>query len=272
MPQPGSVPKLAPPFSPWLAPLAVFLGVAAMAFVARPAARLGLRPAIVFSELALVAPGLLLALLATRGRTLRGGLTGLRAGGVALSVLVGATAWAGSLGLMGVQALFWEPPAGYLEAFLHLHEALRPRGPLDALASALTIAAAPAICEELLFRGLALPSLAARLGSTGAVVASSLLFGLIHLDQVASGVSLYRVPFAIGVGLVFGALRVRTGGLAACTIAHLTLNAITFATVALLRPELAAESALGPGALESALLFLAGTGATLALLRALSRR
>lgn len=268
----GSDPKLAPPFSPWLAPVAVFLGVAAMALAVRPAARLGLRPAIVLSELALVAPGLLLAFLATRGRSLGDALSGLSRTGIVLSALVGATAWAGSLGLMGLQALVWEPPAGYLEAFLRLHQALRPSGPLDALASALTIAAAPALCEELLFRGLALPALAPRLGSAGAVVTSSLLFGLIHLDQIAGGVSFYRVPFAIAVGLVFGALRVRTGGLAACTIAHLTLNTITFAIVALLRPELAEETALGPGALASTGLFLAGAGATLALLRALQRR
>ena len=67
--------------------------------------------------------------------------------------------------------------------------------------SVLAIAVAPAVCEELLFRGLVLHSLLPLLRTAGAVAASALLFGLIHLDFSSGGATLYRVPFAIAVGV-----------------------------------------------------------------------
>lgn len=252
-----------------LAPLAVILGVAAMLAAAPRAAPLGLRTGLLLSELALVAPGLLLFLL-LGGRLAR--LPGAPLPGRSaflLSAASGGALWVASLGLFELQYTLWRPPPGYLEAFRFLHERLRPSGPLDALGSLLAIAAAPALCEELLFRGLVLPSLVRPLGPLGASAASAALFGLIHLDATAGGaLSLYRVPFAFAVGLGFAALRLGSRGLAAPVLAHATLNAITFAAT-----PFADDPAAGlpdPRPLLGAALLAAGLLSTLGLLRRLS--
>jgi membrane protease YdiL (CAAX protease family) len=122
----------------------------------------------------------------------------------------------------------WSPPPGYLQEFQRLHEMLRPRGPADAVLSVLAIAVAPAVCEELLFRGFVLQALLARLGTAGAVALSAVLFGVIHLDFSGGGATLYRVPFAIAVGVGFALLRLRTGSLLPAMLAHAVVNATTF--------------------------------------------
>jgi membrane protease YdiL (CAAX protease family) len=213
----------------WLSPVMVVLGVAAMLKTAPVAMRLGLRPGLIVSELALMLPGLIVFLLLRRPLS---GLLGAPAASPLarwLPLLYGASLWVLSLGLLEVQYALRPPPPGYLEAFRRLHELLRPKDALDLVASLLAIALAPSICEETLFRGLVLPSFVRPLGPLLASLGSALLFGLIHLDQTIYGeLSLYRVPFAIAVGLGFAALRLRSGGLLPCMAAHATLNALTF--------------------------------------------
>ena len=215
-----------------LAPAAVVVGMGAMVLVAPFASALGLRPALLVSEAALVLPGLLAlaALRAPFSTTL--GLNRLPA---RTTLLVAATAvalWVMSLGLFEVQYALWAPPPGYLEVFQRLHEALRPKNPLDALVSVVAIAAAPAICEELLLRGIVLPVLRPVLGATGAIVASAALFALIHWD-------LYRAAFTFALGLALGVLRVRTGSLLAPMLAHALVNTITFVAAPLTDDSLA---------------------------------
>jgi membrane protease YdiL (CAAX protease family) len=232
MRQDGSAPT--PPGEPaplpaWLAPGVVLLGIVAMTQAAPIVLRLGLRPGLVLSELALVLPGLLAVLL------LRRTLPALRGAPAPtplmrwLPLAYGAALWLLSLGLLELQYALRPPPPGYLEAFRLLHERLRPKDAVDLVLSLLAIAAAPGLCEELLFRGLVLPSFLRPLGAVGASLASAVLFGLIHLDQTIHGeLSLYRVPFAIAVGLGFAALRIRARSLWPCVVAHAALNALTF--------------------------------------------
>jgi membrane protease YdiL (CAAX protease family) len=130
--------------------------------------------------------------------------------------------WLASLGLIELQYALWAPPDGYLEAFRRLHEALRPRNPLDALWSAIAIAAAPAVFEEITVRGVLLPSLTPSLGGAAAVFGSSVAFALMHADP-------YRFAFTFAVGLALGTLRIRTGALWPSIVAHATLNTLTFA-------------------------------------------
>jgi membrane protease YdiL (CAAX protease family) len=204
-----------------MAPVVVVAGMAAMVLVGRPAFALGLRPALLISEMALVAPGLLA--LAAFGIPLRTGLALVPIGTRATLFVVASAAalWMASLGLFELQYAVWAPPPGYLEAFQRLHEALRPRDAADALLSVVAIAATPAICEELVLRGIALPALLSALGNAGAVVGSAALFALIHLDP-------YRSAFTFGLGLALGALRVRTRSLLAPILAHALVNTITF--------------------------------------------
>jgi membrane protease YdiL (CAAX protease family) len=186
--------------------------------------RAGLRPTLLLSEVVLVLPGLL-ALAAWR-LPWREALRLRRIGGAAtaLSVAAGLTLWVASLGLLELQYAIWAPPPEYLRAFRSLHQALRPTGPADAVLSVTAIALLPALCEELLVRGIVLPSLARVMGAAGAVLGSATLFGLMHLDP-------YRFPFTLAVGVVLGMVRLRTASLVPPILAHAALNALTFVAV-----------------------------------------
>lgn len=207
-----------------LALAAVLVGLVAMTPVTIVALPLGMRTALILAELVLVAPGALalaaygIPARATLGRWPLEGRT------LALMVAAGASLWLGSLGLLELQYAVWSPPPGYLEAFRQLHEALRPKGPLDALFSLASVALIPALCEETLVRGIVLPSLmkVRAIGPTGAILVSATVFAVIHLDP-------YRTLFTLVLGLALGLLRVRTGSLVACMIAHAALNGLTFA-------------------------------------------
>ncbi len=83
----------------------------------------------------------------------------------------------------------------------------------ELLAAVLALAVAPALAEELLFRGLLLGRLKSRLGAGTALVLSSLLFGAIHLD-FAQGAA------AVVLGLYLGALTLGTGSTHAAILCH----------------------------------------------------
>jgi membrane protease YdiL (CAAX protease family) len=238
-----------------LAPVAVLAGVAGMVVTGSLTAPLGLRFMLVCSELALAVP----ALIALANPRWRASL-GLRAVPVSLILLglaSGAALWAASLGLLELQYTVWTPPPGYLRDFQRLHDMLRPHGAVDAALSVLAIAVAPGVCEELLFRGLVLASLRARVGTAAAVAVSALLFGAIHLDFSGGAATLYRVPFAIAVGVGFALLRLRTGSLFPAMAAHALVNTVTFAAALQEQPSAsmpAPQPWVGAGLLVAGLL------------------
>lgn len=251
----------------FLAPVPVVVGVAAMMMVAALASRFGVRPALLAAESALVLPGLLGLLLFGIPVASSLGLRSVPLRTVALSLATGVALWVLSLGLFETQYLFWPPPEGYLDAFRRLHEALRPRDARDALFSVAAIAVAPAVCEEILFRGIVLPSLRTRLPPAMAILGSALLFGLIHVDTTGSALTLYRVPFAFAVGIGLGALRMSTGSLLPPVLAHALLNTTTFVVAA--REDLTKPPE--PQAALGAALLAGGLAATYFLLRLITR-
>jgi hypothetical protein len=95
-----------------------------------------------------------------------------------------------------------------------LHVALRPgvRGVGDG--AVLVLAAASATGEELLFRGLLVP--------TAGVLASSLLFGVLH--QVRGKGRWGWMAWATVMGLLFGGLFAATGNLFGPLVAHAAIN------------------------------------------------
>jgi membrane protease YdiL (CAAX protease family) len=250
--------------------IALIVGIAAMLGMQVVAVLngLGTRPAIIVAEASLAGPGLLL--LALLGRSLGASLSLKSPGGRALglSFLAGGALWGASLGLFEQQSVLWPPSREFLEMFERLHEDLRPSGVLDLLFSTAVIAVVPATCEEVLFRGVILPSVARPFGRAAGILVSAALFGLIHVMQLPSSreFSFYRVPFAFSVGIGLGLLRTTTGSLVPPIAGHATLNAITFlAAIPLLKEGLPeGPDPMAPFGLP---MLVIGTGAFLFLLR-----
>jgi membrane protease YdiL (CAAX protease family) len=94
-----------------------------------------------------------------------------------------------------------------------LPDAARPAGPL--LCASLLVTA-PA-CEELLYRERLFGALRARMRAAPAVVATSALFALPHLEP-------WPMLGAFVAGLLLGALRARGASIGACIALHAGLN------------------------------------------------
>ena len=91
----------------------------------------------------------------------------------------------------------------------------------------LLVVAAP-VTEEPLFRGVILGGLATHYSRTRAIIYSSILFSLFHLNP-------YQFVPAFLMGLVFGWLMLETGSLWLCLVAHALANGFCFS--ASLLPE-----------------------------------
>jgi membrane protease YdiL (CAAX protease family) len=132
-------------------------------------------------------------------------------GGPAAAALVsaGAGVCVGAITLAATRVLVRRAP--WARA---LHEALRPavQGAADGWLFAL--AAASAVGEELLFRGLLVPMLG--------VVLPSLAFGLLH--QVRGPARFGWMAWATLMGLLFAVLYAATGSLVGPIVAHLMIN------------------------------------------------
>jgi membrane protease YdiL (CAAX protease family) len=245
----------------WGGAIVAVLGFVAMAATLPLASRLGTRAMLLMAEAALVIPALAALAISRLPMVPALALKPASRGTVFLSMAAGAAFWLASLGLLELQSYFWPPEPGYLEAFRRLHEQLRPRGAADFVVSLAAIAVVPALCEEIMLRGVVLPSLKPALGAMGAVGASSLMFALYH-DP-------YRMPFTFVVGMGLGVLRVRTGALTSSALAHASLNTITFLAAWVFDDSLQDMSDPRP-ALGAALL-LAGLALSLLFLRASGR-
>ena len=84
-------------------------------------------------------------------------------------------------------------------------------------------------CEELFFRGLLFPVLVRRIGMTGGVVVTSVLFAFIHASQLANAWAPVILLFAVGVVLTL--VRARAHSLAASVLVHTGYNAALFSLV-----------------------------------------
>lgn len=217
----------------FLSALAYGGGLLALAYTQR--ALIGtvqLRLVLIFSEMALAVPALVvIALMAGQMPELYRfkplvPLAPLKV------VALGLAFWGLSLGVFEAQYVFIKPPLAYLQQFQGLHDLLRPHRFLGWIFSIGAIAVAPAVCEEILFRGLLTPVLRRAAGYYVAIVVSAALFSAIHVDALRDGTSVYyRVPFAFILGMLLAKLRLDTGSLWPSMIAHATLNATTFLVV-----------------------------------------
>lgn len=103
-------------------------------------------------------------------------------------------------------------------------EGMAGLSPVFALAGFIGIAVLTPLWEELLFRGVLLSSMRQRWGPGIAVVASSVIFAIVH------GIPIL-LPYMLGLGLVLGGLRIFHGNLWAPLAMHITINSIASATI-----------------------------------------
>lgn len=217
----------------FLALLACGLGLLAMMYIQGALVRtFQLRLVLILSEIALALPALVVAVLLANHIPELYRFPALSGGAVLKTIALGLAFWGLSLGVFEAQYVFVKPPLEYLQQFQGLHETLRPHRALGWVFSIAAIAIAPAVCEEILFRGLLTPVFQRVAGSTAAIVLSAALFGAIHVDGLSDGTRVYyRVPFAFILGMLLARLRIDSGSLWPSMIAHATLNATTFLVV-----------------------------------------
>lgn len=91
-------------------------------------------------------------------------------------------------------------------------------------AEILILGLAPAIFEEVVFRGIFIHNLkASGKSNMAALIIPAVIFGLIHLTNAVNGEivqALVQTGYAVVVGLVFGAIYIRTGDLFSVILAH----------------------------------------------------
>ena len=107
-------------------------------------------------------------------------------------------------------------PPDYLDMIRELFEFSGETGVYRAL---FAFALSPAICEEVLFRGVLLRSLIGRYSRFGAILLTGLLFGLFHLDP-------YRLVGTMVLGFIMGSIAVKAESLPASMLYHLTNNLV----------------------------------------------
>jgi sodium transport system permease protein len=198
--------------------LVVFVGLLFF-YVGRPLMiRLGEQGIWASQILLLLVPGLVYALVARKDLRATFALRAAppRAFAAGLLIMLGAIpigwliAWA--------QGFFIEIPAEYLRAMEQLVTAGEPSRLLWLL---LVVAVTPAICEELIFRGVLLQGLRSSGGMARAVIVSALVFGAFHLSFETA----IRFLPTVFLGLVLGYVVWRTRSIFTGMLMHLVNNA-----------------------------------------------
>jgi membrane protease YdiL (CAAX protease family) len=143
-----------------------------------------------------------------------------------------ARSWLRALGLAAYYTITAYPRAGFVLVAvdtLFLGGAGKPPDALEGFASTLhgpagvvlfvlVVAALGPVAEEIVFRGLLLPRLAARIGRGGALAATSLIFGAMHANY-----GIYA-PLTVVLGWTLGWSRLASGDLRAPIALHMLLN------------------------------------------------
>lgn len=154
---------------------------------------------------------------------------------VIAALLCGLGAWAVVTALVvPLQSHFLPVPKELVETLEGLLEV--PEGPLGTAILIFVLALTPAVCEEVAFRGFILSGFGGRRPRAGAIVATALLFGLLHL-------SLFRFAGTFVLGLIAGVLAARSRSIFPAMLFHFTSNATLL---------LASQLAPGSGMVDAA--------------------
>jgi uncharacterized protein len=135
-----------------------------------------------------------------------------RATGLAVIVIAAAMAF------NYIYATYIIPGVGMQEEMAKMLASI-PRTPVNIAAGFFAIAIAAPLVEELLFRGLLQNALGKHLPIWAAIILSSFLFSLVHLQP-------YAIPGLMSLGIAFGYLYHRTGSLRTNIMLHMANNAL----------------------------------------------
>ena len=138
------------------------------------------------------------------------GITGAPVRFLCAGVLIGVSAWYLNLALV---ELFLPVEPEDVKAL----ERVVQRPTLGA--AVIAIGFAPALCEEVLFRGALLRGLASRIPPSAALLIASAMFSVYHFNLV-------QMPATFTLGLVLGVLALRAGSILPSVIAHFFNNAM----------------------------------------------
>lgn len=105
-------------------------------------------------------------------------------------------------------------------------------GSVETLIAVILLGFSIGLCEEVLFRGILISNLMKLIKNKDKifiiVIAQALVFGLIHIANAIFGAdpvsTLLQVFYAIGLGILFGAIYLRTGNLWAPIISHSVID------------------------------------------------
>jgi membrane protease YdiL (CAAX protease family) len=136
----------------------------------------------------------------------------------ALPIVFGLTPFAAAAGHLAERFVPRDITAAQIVA-----AAARNAGTAEFLVLLASVSLLPAIVEEAVFRG-AITAAFARRSFVSALVVPSLLFGLLHIDPK-------QVAGTTVLGLGFGLLRLATGSLIPCMLAHGAYNAAVLVAV-----------------------------------------
>jgi ABC-2 type transport system permease protein/sodium transport system permease protein len=137
------------------------------------------------------------------------------------AVLIGISAWIPAHELSALQQLILPLPTALKEGAAQMQQALASLHPAEAL---LYLALAPALCEELVFRGFLLSGLTTAIRRWPAILISAAIFGVFHF-------ALFKFASATALGIVLGYLCIRSGSLLPGIVAHLLHNGLSITTV-----------------------------------------
>lgn len=113
-----------------------------------------------------------------------------------------------------------------IDLFMELFEKMRPgMNEIPLWVKLVCLAAAPAICEELTFRGFLLSAFKARFHAAVAIIATSVLFGLFHIF-VGNILMFERMIPSTFLGLLLGLICIRTGSIYPGMLLHVIHNGL----------------------------------------------
>jgi CAAX protease family protein len=130
------------------------------------------------------------------------------------------------VGLEIVLGLLVQPLVDLVNQNQQVVQDLKDSRGLKLAALALVAGIVAPVCEELLFRGLLLRSLARRVSAEWAVALSALVFAFAHLLTPSLG-TLAVVPALFALGAISGVIALRTGDLSRSIFLHVGFNLLT---------------------------------------------